>query len=72
MGQEHQILEKFTTAGYKYGFESNIDTDTAPKGLSEATIRLISAKKKGITLIINTSKQTKQKILEKHTHIPKK
>ena len=31
--------------GYKYGFHSAIDADTAPPGLTEATIRFISAKK---------------------------
>lgn len=30
---------------YKYGFETKIDTDTAPKGLSEETIRWLSKKK---------------------------
>ena len=30
---------------YKYGFVTAIDTDTAPKGLDEDTIRFISAKK---------------------------
>ncbi|WP_336288518.1 MULTISPECIES: Fe-S cluster assembly protein SufB [unclassified Bartonella] len=30
---------------YKYGFETNIETDKAPKGLSEDIIRFISAKK---------------------------
>jgi Fe-S cluster assembly protein SufB len=30
---------------YKYGFETVIDSDTAPKGLNEDTIRMISAKK---------------------------
>src|SRR6476620_8832941 len=43
--QEHQILEEVTTAAYKYGFESNIITDTAPKGLNEAIIHLIARKK---------------------------
>jgi len=31
--------------GYKYGFVSDIDADTAPKGLSEDIVRFISAKK---------------------------
>lgn len=31
--------------GYKWGFEFDIDSDNAPKGLSEDTVRLISAKK---------------------------
>jgi Fe-S cluster assembly protein SufB len=30
---------------YKYGFETEIETDMAPKGLSEDTVRFISAKK---------------------------
>jgi Fe-S cluster assembly protein SufB len=30
---------------YKYGFVTDIDTETAPKGLSEETVRFISAKK---------------------------
>src|ERR1700733_9020604 len=30
---------------YKYGFISNIESDRAPKGLSEDTIRFISSKK---------------------------
>ena len=30
---------------YKYGFVSDIESDKAPKGLSEDTVRFISAKK---------------------------
>src|SRR6187431_2126520 len=30
---------------YKYGFETLIETEKAPKGLSEDTVRLISGKK---------------------------
>ena len=30
---------------YKYGFETAIESDKAPKGLNEDTIRFISAKK---------------------------
>jgi Fe-S cluster assembly protein SufB len=40
------ILDKITQSDYKYGFVSNIEADTAPKGLSEDTVRFISAKKK--------------------------
>ena len=32
-------------AKYKYGFETEIDSDVAPIGLNEETVRLISAKK---------------------------
>ena len=45
MSTEKEILEAITTADYPYGFESNIDTEKAPKGLSEDTIRYIAAKK---------------------------
>ena len=30
---------------YKYGFETNIEQETVPKGLNEEIIRIISAKK---------------------------
>ena len=30
---------------YKYGFTTDIETDKAPKGLDESTVRFISAKK---------------------------
>ena len=36
---------KQTQDKYKYGFETIIDTDYAPKGLTEDTVRFISAKK---------------------------
>lgn len=39
------ILEEITSSDYKYGFETIIESDNAPKGLNEDTIRFISAKK---------------------------
>lgn len=38
-------VQSVTQSGYKWGFETNIEMDLAPKGLTEDTIRLISAKK---------------------------
>ncbi|MGQ2909367.1 MAG: Fe-S cluster assembly protein SufB [Aliihoeflea sp.] len=38
-------VRKIDVDQYKYGFESDIEMDIAPKGLSEETIRMISAKK---------------------------
>jgi len=38
-------VQSVTQSGYKWGFETEIEMDIAPKGLSEDTIRLISAKK---------------------------
>ncbi len=45
MSKDNQILEEFTQSDYKYGFASNIEQESAPKGLNEDTIRFISAKK---------------------------
>jgi Fe-S cluster assembly protein SufB len=41
-----KILEEVTSGDYKYGFFTDIETETAPKGLNEDIIRLISNKKK--------------------------
>ena len=40
-----QELDVLMAQEYKHGFESDIDADAIPKGLSEDVIRLISAKK---------------------------
>lgn len=39
------LLEEITNSEYKYGFVTDIESDKAPKGLTEDTIRLISSKK---------------------------
>ena len=39
------ILNEITNSDYKYGFVTNIETEFAPKGLSEDIIRYISRKK---------------------------
>ncbi len=38
-------IELLANQEYKYGFVTDIESDTIPKGLSEETVRLISAKK---------------------------
>ncbi len=46
MEKEHNnILEEVTSGDYKYGFYTDIEMDTAPVGLTEDTVRFISAKK---------------------------
>jgi Fe-S cluster assembly protein SufB len=42
---QNSILEEVTGSDYKYGFVTDIETDTIPKGLSEDVVRIISAKK---------------------------
>src|SRR5579863_3096992 len=39
------MTDEFTATEYKYGFVTPIDSDVFPKGLTEETIRAISAKK---------------------------
>ena len=38
-------VQSVTQSAYKWGFETDIEMDFAPKGLSEDTVRFISAKK---------------------------
>ncbi len=46
MSKKNNILDEVTQGEYKYGFVTDIETETAPKGLTEDTIRFISGKKK--------------------------
>lgn len=43
--EQDDILEKITNSDYKYGFVTDIEADSAPKGLNEDIVRFISAKK---------------------------
>src|SRR5512137_1403084 len=38
-------LQEITAQDYKYGFVTDIEADTVPRGLNEDVIRLISTKK---------------------------
>ncbi len=42
---QDEILEEVVNSEYKYGFITDIETDDAPIGLTEETVRFISAKK---------------------------
>ena len=39
-------VENLVNKAYKYGFVTDIESDVAPKGLSEDIIRFISARKR--------------------------
>lgn len=45
MSEDLKILDEVTNSEYKWGFVSNIESETAPKGLSEEIVRFISLKK---------------------------
>lgn len=43
---QDRILSELTQSDYKYGFVTDIEIDTLPKGLNEDIIRMLSARKK--------------------------
>ena len=45
MSETLREIEELSEASYEYGFSTDLDTDIAPPGLTEDTVRLISAKK---------------------------
>ena len=45
MSDKNEILEQHIASDYKYGFTTDIESDNAPKGLSEDIVRFISKKK---------------------------
>ncbi len=45
MDESDKIIKDITGQEYKYGFTTDIDTETIPRGLNEDVVRLISSKK---------------------------
>src|SRR5688572_7236167 len=45
MSKDNQVLEELTSREYEHGWTTNIESESAPKGLNEGIIRFISAKK---------------------------
>src|ERR1700722_10068793 len=45
MSTATDTIEEFVNKEYKYGFTTNVETDTIPPGLNEDVVRLISQKK---------------------------
>src|SRR4026207_2173420 len=45
MSTATETIEGFVKQEYKYGFYTDVESDSAPPGLNEDTIRLISRKK---------------------------
>jgi Fe-S cluster assembly protein SufB len=43
--KNNNILDELTTSDYKFGFYTDLEMDQAPKGLTEDTVKFISAKK---------------------------
>lgn len=47
------IASSMSTTEYKYGFVTDVETESIPKGLSEETVRLISSKKNEPEFLLN-------------------
>ncbi len=45
MNTDNQVLDEFTSKEYEHGWNVDLEVDEAPKGLSEDTVRFISARK---------------------------
>ena len=45
MSDNDKIIDEVTSSDYKYGFSTDLDSDTIEPGLSEDVIRQISLKK---------------------------
>ena len=45
---ENELAKDLESQEYKYGFVTNLESEQVPKGLSEETIRIISAKKEDL------------------------
>jgi Fe-S cluster assembly protein SufB len=45
MSKGNQVIEELIESEYKYGFTTDIESESAPKGLNEDIVRFISAKK---------------------------
>lgn len=52
MAEPNEILDEITNREYQYGFVTDIESEKAPKGLTEDTVRFISAKKNEPTWLL--------------------
>ena len=64
MSADEEVIRSYTERDYKYGFVTDIETDSAPPGLDEGTIRLISSKKEEPEFLLEWRLKAYQKWLE--------
>ena len=64
MVAEVETIEKVSALAekYKYGFVTDIETESAPKGLSEDIVRFISAKKNEPEWLLSLNTSSKQRL----------
>jgi Fe-S cluster assembly protein SufB len=73
MPTETEEIETLANREYKWGFVSNVESDTLPPGLTEDTVRFISAKKDEPQWMLDWRLKAFRhwKTLEEPTHWPK-
>lgn len=62
--EKNKILNDLTASEYKYGFYTDIEMETAPRGLNEDIIRFISAKKNEPDFVLEFRLKAYRKWLE--------
>lgn len=62
--EKNKILNDLTASEYKYGFYTDIEMETAPRGLNEGIIRFISAKKNEPDFVLEFRLKAYRKWLE--------
>lgn len=62
--KQNNILDEVTGSEYKYGFVTDIEMDTSPKGLSEDIVRFISNKKNEPAFLLEFRLKAYKKWLE--------
>lgn len=65
--EQDKIINEVTQNDYKYGFVTDIEADALPKGLSEETVRQISAKKNEPEFMLQFRLEAYHKWLEMET-----
>jgi len=65
-----ETIEALENDGYKYGFITDIETDSVPPGLNEDIVRFISAKKQEPEWLLNWRLRAYQRWIETSEHTP--
>ncbi|MFW6019439.1 MAG: Fe-S cluster assembly protein SufB [Bacteroidales bacterium] len=63
---QDKVLNEMANSDYKYGFVTNVDSDTIPKGLNEDVIRLISKKKNEPQWLLDYRLEAYHKFMNMH------
>ena len=57
MSTATQTIEELANREYKYGFVTEVETETIPRGLNEDVIQLISGQERGTGVVARVASQ---------------